>query len=91
MPTGAVSHMQRYPRGMTPDQAKPFRMATMVELLTFQGSRLLGQICHLKPSGQDPVKISGSHWEVEAFSAETATACVPAAEQTQRISLLLYK
>lgn len=77
---------------MAPDQVKPFRMATVVELLTFQGSRLLGQICHLKPSRQAPIKISGTHWEVEAFSVETATACVPAAaEQTQRISLLLCK
>jgi len=84
--------MQQYARGMAPDRVKLFHMATVVELLPFQGSRLLGQICHLKPSRQASVKISGTLWEVKDFSVETATArAPPAAEQTQRISLLLYK
>lgn len=61
---------------------------TPAELLTFQGSWWLGQVCHLKPFRKALVQISGSHWELEAFSAEIVTACVPAAaEQTQMISL----
>lgn len=77
---------------MALDQVKLSHIATMVEILTFQGSGLLGQICYLKPSKQALVKISGTHWEVEDFSVETVTARVPAAaEQTQKTSLLLYK
>lgn len=65
VPFSALSHA--CPWGMAPDQVHLLQIATKAELIAFQGSRLLGKICHTKPLWQAPIKIRGTPWEGGGF------------------------
>lgn len=65
VPISALSHA--CPRGMAPDQVQLFQIATKAEPIAFQGSRLLGKLCHSKLSWQAPVEIHGTPWEGGGF------------------------
>lgn len=88
MPSCAINHVRWYSWGMVPDQIKSFHIGNMVELLS--PTKVKGLNWHLKPSRQGPIKISRTCWSW-SLSDEAAIACVPAAELTGRVSLVLYK